>query len=183
MAHAEIRFSGMSDFSEVKCHITDTQNWFFCSNWSYFENCLDVFIRLAGWSFSRIAVNLAYNSSVMLRYCPQNLNHHFYTCRPGSICQRCTDARQDRIMFKVAVIYSTVFTVYQTCGLMCANANHLKILTSSKMTGITQFALLHERRRTSLCWRRDRLEYCSVVLSDDIRFILYFRLRVSHIHP
>lgn len=183
MAHAEIRFSGMSDFSEVKCHITDTQNLFFCSNWSYFENCLDAFIRLAGWSFSRIAVNLAYNSSVMLRYCPQNLNHHFYTCRPGSICQRCTDARQDRIMFKVAVIYSTVFTVYQTCGLMCANANHLKILTSSKMTGITQFALLHERRRTSLRWWRDRLEYCSVVLSDDIRFILYFRLRVSHIHP
>lgn len=140
----------------------------FCLNWSQFDNGL----RVAGWSFSRIAVNLAYDRSVTLRYCSQNLNHHLYTCRPGSICQRCTDECQDLFMFKAAVIYRTVSTVYQNYVFMCANANHLKILTSSKITRITQLSLVHQRRRSSLRWSCGRLEYCSVILSDDNRFII-----------
>ena len=142
-----------------------------------FERGRIVGLREAGWTYRRIVVHVGHYLSVMCRCFEQWSVEHSHIRRPGSGRPCSTDARQDRRIVRAAVAARTASR--DEIRAHVARAVSPRTIAGGLRSGVplARLPLTPRHRQVRLLWCRERvdwrLEWRSVVLSDESRFCLY----------
>ena len=153
-----------------------------------FEQGRNVGLREAGWTYQWIAAHVGHNVLVECRCVQQWSVKHSHTRRPSSGRPHSTDPRQDRHIGRTTMAAASKEEIRaQVAPAMSPRTTGNSLLAAGlrQRVPLTMLPLTSRHRQARLLWCRERvdwrLEWRSIVFSDESRCCLYASDGLTHV--